>query len=44
MAGVWVELGKADGGKRVVVAKVKGHKVDTCGASGREQETAGESK
>ena len=44
VAGVWVELGKANGGKRAVVAKVKGYKVDTCGASGRERKTAGESK
>ena len=32
VAGVWVELGKANGGKRAVVASVKGHKVGTCGA------------
>ena len=31
VAGVWVELGKANGGKRAVVASVKGYKVDTCG-------------
>ena len=31
VAGVWIELGKANGGKRAVVAKVKGYKVDTCG-------------
>ena len=31
VAGVWVELGKANGGKRAVAAKVKGYKVDTCG-------------
>ena len=31
VAGVWVELGKANGEKRAVVVKVKGYKVDTCG-------------
>ena len=31
-AGVWVEPGKVNGGKRAVVASVKGYKVDTCGA------------
>ena len=31
VAGVWVELLKANGGKRAVVAKVEGYKVDTCG-------------
>ena len=44
VAGVWVELGKANGGKRAVVASVKGYKVDTCGVRGRERKTAGESK
>ena len=38
VAGVWVELGKANGGKRAVVAKVKGYKVDTCGERERESE------
>ena len=41
VAGVWVELGKANGGKRAVVASVKGCKVDTCGVRGRERKTAG---
>ena len=31
VAGVWVELLKANGGKRAVVASVKGYKADTCG-------------
>ena len=42
VAGVWVELGKANGGKRAVVAKVKGYKVDTSGVRGRQRKTAGE--
>ena len=44
VAGVWVELGKANGGKRAVVAKVKGYKVDTCGERESERKTSGESK
>ena len=44
VAGVWVELGKENGGKRAEVASVKGCKVDTCGVRGRERKTAGESK
>ena len=44
MAGEWVELGKANGGKRTVVASVKGYKVDTCGVRGRGPKAAGESK
>ena len=31
VAGVWVELLKANGQKRAVVASVKGCKADTCG-------------
>ena len=31
VAGVWVELLKVNGGKRAVVASVKGYKADTCG-------------
>ena len=38
---VWVELLKANGGKRAVVASVKGYKVDTCGASGRSENPRG---
>ena len=44
VARMWVELGKANGGKRTVVASVKGYKVDTCGVRTRERKTAGESK
>ena len=33
VAGVWVELGEENGGKRAVVASIKGYKVDACGAS-----------
>ena len=44
VAGVWVELGKANEGKCAVVAKVKGYKVDTCGVRGRERKTAGDSQ
>ena len=43
VAGVWVELGKANGGKCAVVVSVKGYKVDTCGVRGKERKTAGES-
>ena len=39
-----VELGKANGGKRAVVASVKDYKVDTCGVRGRERKTARESE
>ena len=31
VTGVWVELLKANGGKRAVVASVKAYKVDICG-------------
>ena len=41
VAGVWVELLKANGGKRAVEASVKGYKVDTCGASGRSENPRG---
>ena len=43
VVGMWVEVGKANGGKRAVVAKVKGYKVDACGVGGwgREQKTGG---
>ena len=44
VAGVWVELGKGNGGKRAVVAGVKDYKVDTCGLQGRERKTARESE
>ena len=44
VAVVWVEIGKANGGKRAVVASVKGYKVDTCSVRGRERKTAGESE
>ena len=44
VAGVWVELLKAIGGKRAVVASVKDYKVDTCGVRGRERKTARESE
>ena len=44
VARVWVELLKANGGKRAVVASVKGYKVDMCGVRGRERKTAGETK
>ena len=39
-------LGKANGGKRAVIAKVKGYKVDaySMGGWGRERKTAGETK
>ena len=42
---MWPECGwnwEGAGGKRAVVASVKGYKVDTCGVRGRERKTAGE--
>ena len=44
VAGAWVEPGKANGGKRTVVASVKGYKVDTCSVRGRGPKAEGESK
>ena len=41
VAGVWVELLKANGGERAVVASVKGCKVDICGVWGRERKNRG---
>ena len=44
VAGAVSRLLKANGGKRTVVARVKGYKVDACSVRGRERKTTAECK